>query len=121
MYESWWLDEEGELVGLSTYFNGEFADTIEQLRILRTEEGAMLEALVKGENGDMPVSFGLKTHDENSLVFENPIHDFPQLIKYHKVSEERIEVEISGEDYEGKKVIQFNYLPNSKDGQTDEQ
>ncbi|HMR83803.1 MAG TPA: DUF6265 family protein [Niabella sp.] len=45
---------------------------------------------------EAPVSFRLVHSDENTLVFENPKHDFPTKITYNKISADSIYAEISG-------------------------
>ena len=44
----------------------------------------------------MPVTFKLISSDSNKLIFENPTHDFPQLITYRIVPPDSLIAEISG-------------------------
>lgn len=51
---------------------------------------------VKNQNEGLPVRFAAKTISENQLVFENPQHDFPQIIAYTKITSDSLIAEISG-------------------------
>ena len=44
----------------------------------------------------MPVMFKLVSSDSNKLIFENPAHDFPQMITYWNVPPDSLIAEISG-------------------------
>jgi hypothetical protein len=51
---------------------------------------------VKGQNNDESVDFKLSSESENTFVFENPKHDYPQKIVYKKVNENSLVATISG-------------------------
>ena len=53
-------------------------------------------ANVMGQNNDKAVPFTLTTANTNSLVFENPAHDYPQKIVYQKNKSNGLVVTISG-------------------------
>lgn len=51
---------------------------------------------VPNQNSGMPVVFKLTFIDESRMTFENPAHDFPQVITYHLTSPDSMVAEISG-------------------------
>ena len=51
---------------------------------------------VNNQNGGLPVRFATKTVSDMELVFENPQHDFPQIISYTKINADSLVAEISG-------------------------
>lgn len=51
---------------------------------------------VQNQNDGKAVRFKLTEMKENSLVFENPEHDFPQVISYQLVRPDSMVAEISG-------------------------
>ena len=53
---------------------------------------------VKGQNNDEPIVFSLTSASATQMVFVNPKHDFPQKITYHKVDNDSLVAEISGND-----------------------
>ncbi|HQW25329.1 MAG TPA: DUF6265 family protein, partial [Saprospiraceae bacterium] len=51
---------------------------------------------VQGMNGGMPVRFTSTTVTDTELTFENPTHDFPQVIRYTLIHPDSLVAEISG-------------------------
>lgn len=51
---------------------------------------------VKDQNSAQPVLFRRIASGPDSIVFENPAHDFPTMIKYVRVSADSLLAEISG-------------------------
>jgi hypothetical protein len=58
---------------------------------------------VKDQNQGLPVKFRLTSSSDSELKFENPDHDFPQVIHYIKVNEDSIFATVSGQ-FEGQPV-----------------
>jgi hypothetical protein len=50
------------------------------------------------ENNGAWVPFQAETHGPDSLIFENPGHDYPQCISYIRVGKDRWEVTVSGSE-----------------------
>lgn len=51
---------------------------------------------VVGQNKEKPVQFKLVKSENNTFVFENLQHDFPQIIIYEFVSNEKLKAQIKG-------------------------
>jgi len=74
-------------------------DFIEFLSIQKIGNAIFYSA--KPPQNEFPVSFKLTECSSSYLQFENKTHDFPQLIKYHKVSETKIKVEVKDKNDKG--------------------
>ena len=94
--ESWQRQNDSVFVG-STYFINE-SDTLHSETILLEQRADSItySAKVKGQNNDKAVPFTLTTANTNSLVFENPAHDYPQKIVYQKSKSNGLVVTVSG-------------------------
>jgi len=51
---------------------------------------------VKNQNEGLPVIFKAKAFTEDEMIFENPEHDFPQMIAYNRISSDSLVAKISG-------------------------
>lgn len=95
-YESWRRISNREYAGKSyTVQNG---DTVifESIRLVQEPRGLWYIPAVKDQNKGLPVRFKGKSVSETEAVFENPEHDFPQIISYKKIGANALEAEISG-------------------------
>ena len=61
-----------------------------------------------------PVAFRLSTFSDSLAMFDNPEHDFPQMITYHQKAPDTLLVWISGKsaDTDEEKRIQFLFTAN---------
>ena len=57
--------------------------------------------------GEAMIPFSLIFMSDNEAVFENPINDFPQKIRYLKNSKDSLQVIISGIIPQGERVVTF--------------
>lgn len=96
MVEEWSELNDSTFAGRSYMITA--TDSISLESVLLKKEGNDLYYIptVKGQNNDQPVKFKLTSSTTNSLVFENPAHDFPQKISYTLESERSLLAEISG-------------------------
>lgn len=96
MYESWKKVGDRELAGRS--FMVKQGDTIvfENIRLVDESNRLYYIPTVKNQNDNMPVRFSAKEISDSVMIFENPQHDFPQLITYTKISADSLVAEISG-------------------------
>lgn len=96
IYETWSTTNENELSGKS--YNIKDKDTLifETIRLAQEQDGLFYIPVVKNQNEDLPVRFTAKTISEKQLIFENPQHDFPQVIIYTKITSDSLVAEISG-------------------------
>lgn len=94
--ESWETLNDSVLSGKGFFVVG--ADTVssETLRLVAEGENLFYEPTVKNQNDGKAVRFKLTSQTENSLVFENPAHDFPQKISYLLLGPDSLQAEISG-------------------------
>lgn len=51
---------------------------------------------VKNQNEGLPVIFKATAYTETKMIFENPEHDFPQVISYNRISSDSLVAKISG-------------------------
>ncbi len=78
-------------------------DTLETITLEERNGSIFYIPAVKDQNQGLPVKFRLTSSSDSELKFENPDHDFPQLIHYIKVNEDSIFATVSGQ-FEGQPV-----------------
>ena len=96
MEEFWTTPDGGVMVGLHRDVFPDGSSFFEYLRIVTTKRGLTYIASPKGTG---TTEFVLVSLDGQSVVFENPEHDFPQRIIYRRVGDQlkaRIEGEVNG-------------------------
>lgn len=96
LFEAWSQLNENEFSGKSYMVKDKDTMVFETIRLLQEKEQLFYIPVVKNQNGGQPVRFALKSISENSLVFENPAHDFPQVISYTRIAPDSLLAEISG-------------------------
>ncbi len=96
IYETWTKTRNNEFSGKS--FSVKDKDTIvfENIRLVQENKKLFYIPTVKNQNDGLPIRFVAKTISENQLVFENPQHEFPQIIAYTKITSDSLIAEISG-------------------------
>lgn len=106
-YEVWKDAGNNMLTGISYHVKN--ADTLvtEEIKLLRKGRSVYYTPDVAGPQGE--VEFKITSYDTNSFVAENPTHDFPKKIRYHRVTkqeQERLEATIEG----GGKSIYYTFV-----------
>jgi len=106
-YEVWKDAGHNTLTAIS--YNIKNADTLitEEIKLLREGRSAYYTPDVAGPQGE--VKFKITSYDADGFVAENPAHDFPKKIRYHRVTEqegERLEATIEG----GGKSINYTFV-----------
>lgn len=96
IYENWGKKNDHELLGKSYIVKGEDTVVCESIRIVQEQNGLFYIPTVKNQNDSLPVRFLAKSVSETTLIFENPKHDFPQIISYEKISNDSLVAENSG-------------------------
>jgi Domain of unknown function (DUF6265) len=96
MYESWTKINDAELSGKSYILKEKDTVVFETIRLVQENNSLFYIPQVKNQNGGLPVRFTAKTVSDIELVFENPQHDFPQIISYTKINADSLVAEISG-------------------------
>jgi uncharacterized protein DUF6265 len=101
-YEQWhWVSSE-EIAGKSYKLKERDTIVFESTRI-RSEAGQTnYLSQVKNQNGGKEIPFKLLTAANQTLVFENPTHDFPQRIIYQFITADSLHAWIEG-NHDGKK------------------
>lgn len=96
IYETWTKAGNNEFSGKSYSVKDKDTIVFENIRLLQEKNGLYYIPTVKNQNDGLPVRFVAKTISKNQLVFENPQHDFPQIIAYTKITSDSLIAEISG-------------------------
>lgn len=96
IYETWTKSGQNEFSGKSYSVKDKDTIVFENIRLLQEKNGLYYIPTVKNQNDGLPVRFVAKTISKNQLVFENPQHDFPQIIAYTKITSDSLIAEISG-------------------------
>lgn len=96
IYETWTKVSATEMNGKSYALKD--LDTIfyETIKLVQEPEGLYYIPTVKNQNDMLPVKFTLKSISESAMIFENPDHDFPQMISYSLIEPDSLVAEISG-------------------------
>lgn len=105
-YEVWKDAGHNTLAGISYKIKN--ADTVvtEEIKLLRKGNAVYYTPDVAGPQGE--VEFKITSYDADGFVAENPTHDFPKKIRYHRVAKEgeRLEATIEG----GGKSIYYTFV-----------
>lgn len=101
LYEHWTKISDFEFKGKSYSLKGKDTVIYTSMRLAQEQNNLIYIPTVKAQNGGQPVRFPLKTISKTMLLFENPEHDFPQMISYTKIGRDSLVAEISG-TYKGK-------------------
>jgi len=96
IYEAWVKVNDHEFSAKSYALKEKDTMVFENIRLVQEEGKLFYVPTVKNQNGGLPVRFALKTINDTLLVFENPQHDFPQVISYAKIDKDHLIAEISG-------------------------
>ena len=93
--ENWEKVNDSTFHGTSYFIKG--TDTLHNETVELSQKGDNLiySPNVKGQNADLPVAFKMTSATANTLVFENPAHDFPPKISYKMIAKDSIVAEIS--------------------------
>ncbi len=96
IYETWNKTNDNEFSGISYIIKEKDTIVFENIRLVQEQDGLFYIPTVKNQNDGLPVRFATKTISETQMVFENPKHDFPQIISYTKITSDSLVAEISG-------------------------
>jgi hypothetical protein len=94
--ESWTKKTNGNYVGYSYSIQGKDTVSQEVVEIVLENNKVIYKATVKEQNGGETIPFLMTNSANDSIVFVNELHDFPQKIVYKKVGETTIEAAIEG-------------------------
>ncbi|MBL9120992.1 MAG: hypothetical protein JNL80_13870 [Phycisphaerae bacterium] len=102
--ESWMVPDGGSMLGVSRTISNRKMTQFEFLRIVE-RDGTLI--YVAQPEGGVATEFPLAKAEEHLLVFENPVHDFPQRITYRLTGEKSLTAEVS--DLIGARVMKFSF------------
>lgn len=96
VFENWMVINDSTMAGISGFIKG--SDTIVSETIALQQRGTDLLYIptVKDQNGGQPIPFKMTTATTDSIVFENPGHDFPDKIIYVRRSATFVMAKIAG-------------------------
>jgi hypothetical protein len=95
-FEQWTALNETTLKGVSGTITGKDTTVDETITLEQKGKDIYYEPLVKNQNDGKVVMFKLVSVANNTFVFENPSHDFPQKISYTRRSPNLLLAKISG-------------------------
>jgi hypothetical protein len=111
--EEHWIPAKGGLMlGVGRTLRGENAVAFEFLRIEEREDGIYY---VAQPNGQPPTAFKLTKWGDKLVEFENPDHDFPQVIRYQMKSDGTLLAQAEGKRGGKMSTLSFPYRPLAKE------
>ena len=96
IYETWTMTDDLEFTGKSYLIKDGDTSFLEMISLVQDEDVLYYIPAPKNQNDGQPVPFKSTLVDENKMIFENPKHDFPQIISYQKINPDSLVAEISG-------------------------
>ncbi|MDG2370643.1 MAG: DUF6265 family protein [Flavobacteriales bacterium] len=105
MYEKW-VEYPDSLVGIGGVIVG--LDTNIREKLLLKNVSTRLVYIARPENEAM-ISFSLKFSSNDSLVFENKAHDFPETITYKKITNDSMLIFLRGVSSEQKRELRLSF------------
>jgi hypothetical protein len=100
-YESWVKVSDQEYAGESYKMTEGSKRITETLSIKFIEGRTIYEARVFNQNDGLAIPFELNSSNKELISFENPTHDFPKKIQYQIVTNEKLLVNVLGQDDKG--------------------
>ena len=94
--ETWEKLNDSTYAGKSFFVIGKDTVSSETIRLEQHGETLLYIPIVKNQNNEQPISFALTSSTTQQMIFENPKHDFPQLISYTQTNKTAMVAEISG-------------------------
>lgn len=94
IYESWSVKSKNELLGISYLLNGQDTVMKETIRLVVEKDTLFFITTVVNQNEGKPVRFAMSMLTDTEMMFDNPEHDFPQVISYRQESEHTLLAEI---------------------------
>ena len=105
--EEHWTHVAGEsLLGTSRTIRGGKMVAFEFLRIVTRTDGIYYIAQPSGRPG---TEFKLTRITDGEVVFENPEHDFPQWIRYQRISSDAMRADVKGTTSKGPRSLTFEF------------
>lgn len=100
VYEHWDILDTQMMKGFTFFYEEGVIKVLEYLEIRKERKGIIYIASVIGQNEGKEIPFNLIQSD-SIFVFENIEHDFPKIIKYHIINDNKLWVEVLGDNQVG--------------------
>ena len=94
--ENWEQSNDSLYKAVSYYVYNKDTLHSEQISLFQNGSEMIYSPVVKGENTGKPVDFKLTKITATELVFENAANDYPKKIVYRKITEDSLQLSISG-------------------------
>jgi hypothetical protein len=94
--ETWTKKNDTCFTGVSYFLKGKDTVSKEFIQLVLTGDSLYYIPVVKDQNKGQSVKFTNTLLNANQMVFENPLHDFPQKISYFLIKTDSMLAEISG-------------------------
>jgi hypothetical protein len=104
-FECWEVDKDGNFIGHSYEMMDGEKMIFENMTITEEGDDVFLNPIVEGQNDGNAINFKLNKEEEEWLSFENPEHDFPNTVRYQKVTDDRLNVEVLGSEGRGFSMV----------------
>ena len=95
IYETWTKVNNTEFIGKSYMIKNKDTVVFESIRLIQQNDSLYYIPIVKNQNNGQPVRFAGIEVSKSRIVFENKLHDFPQVISYAKINADSLVAEIS--------------------------
>lgn len=110
-YETWYKLNDtcflGFVIDLKSF------DTTERIEVYPMKGEYIFAPTVYGQNDDDPIFFDFERQEKNSIIFNNPSHDWPKKIEYIKSTPDSLIAIVSGTDSTEYKEFVVKYLRSS--------
>ena len=105
-----WVKQKDSLIGKSYRHTLKGDSTLMETLIIKKIDGHFYYcSKVNGQNDNQTIKFKLLPVKENTFIFENPSHDFPQRIVYQNKAKDELLAWIEGEKNGKKRKSEFSY------------
>lgn len=96
VYETWRKIAKDTFSGKNYALKDKDTVVFETILMVRENDDILYIPAVQNQNSGLPVRFKASITSEDVLTFENPEHDFPQVISYMRKGKDSLMAEISG-------------------------
>ncbi len=97
IYEKWVKKDSLEFQGISYKINNQDTIVLETIRIVQENGNIFYIPKVQYQNNQQAVRFNIIRLRENYMSFENPSHDFPNIISYELINNDSLIATLSTE------------------------
>lgn len=94
--EKWKRVNDSLFSGVGYMLIGEDTSSTETLSLELRGEKLFYVAIVSDQNDGKPVSFEMVSDEDDTFIFENKEHDYPQKITYHHTAPDELTILVEG-------------------------